>query len=74
MHFHKNISFYTNKKVYDYLKLYEKNRIQDILRFHKNTPAFTDALMPPRDPLRHLLFFSATHILAFLAGYYSHYF
>lgn len=78
MHFHKNVSFYTNKNVNDYLKLYETNYIKRILQFYEKAPRVRniDNTLPAidPDPRNYLLVFHVTHILSFLAGYYSHYF
>lgn len=72
--YNRSNAFFVNKKMHDYLKLYKDNLLKDILK--KQTPkinTFTKPF-PPIDPNIYSLLFPVTNILAFLAGYYSHYF
>lgn len=69
-----NTRFFVNKKMSNYLRFYQENLIKNCLQ--KETSKVNTSMKPlnPIDPNIYLLLFPVTNILAFLAGYYSHYF
>lgn len=66
--------FHVNKKMSDYLTLYQSNLMKRILKKETvkiNIP-MTD--LQPIDPNVYVILFPLTNMFCFLAGYYSHYF
>lgn len=77
MYYHKyntSSAFSINKEMNNYLRFYQENLLRNILK--KQTPKVDTCMTSfnPIDPNIYILLFPLTNILAFLAGYYSHYF
>lgn len=67
-------SFPMNKRMSNYLRFYQDSLIKNVLK--KETPKVNTFMkpFPPIEPNTYLILFHVSNILAFLAGYYSHYF
>lgn len=75
MSFYNSNTFYINKKMQEYLKYYQNNIIQNHIENYNNIKKSSFSLMqsiPPGDPKSYLIVTSITHVLSFLAGYYSY--
>lgn len=66
--------FYVNKKISDYLRLYQDNLIKDIFKRQTTNLNTFVRQFPPIEPKEYFILIPLTNILSFLAGYYSHYF